>query len=56
MNGAVGVRSALRLRPPLPFRKGERIEVRGFRAQRTEDANPHPARSLAQGEANFTGS
>jgi hypothetical protein len=45
----------LRGHPPLPFRKGERIEVRGFRAHRTEDANPYPALSLAKGEVKFAG-
>jgi hypothetical protein len=30
MNGVVNVRRLLRRRSPLPFRKGERIEVRGF--------------------------
>jgi hypothetical protein len=41
----------LRPRSPLPFRKGERMKVRGFRAYRINDANPHPTLSLAKGEA-----
>jgi hypothetical protein len=44
-----------RRHPPLPFREGERIEVRGFPAHNATDANPHPALSLAKGEAKFIG-
>jgi len=38
-------------RPPLPFRQGERIKVRGSPAARIRKANPHPTLSLAKGEA-----
>jgi len=38
------------------LREGERIEVRGYHSPRhsTCDENPHPALSLAKGEANAT--
>jgi len=37
--------------PPLPFLRGEWIEVRGSPATRSSKLNPHLALSFAKGEA-----
>src|SRR6266705_2230031 len=44
-------RSVFSANSPLPFSKGERIEVRGFLLDVTTKRNPHPALSLGKGEA-----